>query len=295
MSKERDIVISPVTFIGDEIEVDNNVNNLFTLPYKTKIIGDMNRSVVIDQIKKSPKDNSISNSCYGMYNSICKASASSIKAYAISNIHDLVMRTLFNFSSYVDNIVGKNIGGYYIMELSNEANKIITDCLNYIYIEYPDESLNFVKVNINALMDQIFSELVAKVFDHAVTNFVIYVSEYGDLTKLFKCIFKDCYGTDSTGTPNKDVMYTFCTSILRDIMNNAVIEFRKSLSFIAETLVNMIYYNPNYYNIENLNDNDYYTYDMYSNNDMLKRYIVINNNGNIVDPIPILESERNDK
>ena len=79
------------------------------------------------------------------------------------------------------------------------------------------------------------------------------------------------------------------------IMNDIVIEFRKSLSFIADTLVHMIYYNPNYYNIENLNDNDYYTYDMYSNNDMLKRYIAINNNGNIVDPIPILESERNDK
>ena len=295
MSKGRKIVISPVTFIGDEIEVNNNVNDLFTLPYKTKIVGDMNRSVAIDQIKKSSKDNSIFDSCYDINNSVYKASVSSIKAYAITNIHDLVMRTLFNFSSYVDNIVGKNIGGYYIIELSGDTNKILSDCISYLYIDYGKKSLNYIKVAVDAIMDQIFSDLVAKVFDPAVTNFVIYVSECGDLTKLFKCIFKDCYDADSTVIPNKDVMYTFCTSILRDIMSNIVIEFRKSLSFIAETLINMIYYNPNYYNVENLTDNDYYTYDMYSNNDMLKRYIAINNNGNIIDPIPILESERNDK
>ena len=253
--------ICPIVFLGDEVKACGDINSLFVNPFETKLETDKARSNAVISIyerSKNEKDIAMWDALRIAINR--KSHYDAGVAFLVTNISDLVMNTLIAFIQ--DSIAPKkmSIDDKETGEVSSNAifvGSFFSD--DYFNIAVRDEVTNAViasqidacfcsgikefdkiYVTMDMCMSIVYSFLVTKVFDPFIVTHVMNALTRNDgLDRLYDLLYYKCYGEDVKSFPSAQVEYAFCTSVLREIMENNLITFRTGLIMIARTAAMM--------------------------------------------------------
>lgn len=257
--------ICPVTFINDKIETNKDINGLFLNPYNSKMHCDQYTSAMIKEIKKQDVDNNklYKNWRYNVNYANNRANEVSIKTYTVTNISDLVRNTLIKFIEdvfYSRDMIGKvkNIetgsilsqsetvgtffGGNFAsnINIEEEVKNSIT-CAN-IFLHFDEKTTaQMIYVIMDMKMSALYSILVANVFDRFIVEHINVALSNQSLDQLFNFLYYKCYREDPKEIPNAQFEYSFCASIMREIMEKNLVNFRVALVSIAKNISLMIY------------------------------------------------------
>jgi hypothetical protein len=105
--------------------------------------------------------------------------------------------------------------------------------LNIHYL-YNDTTIQQDYVLYDSAMDSIYSKCVSNIFDKFIVNFVNENIKSNIIYDLYDMLYYSCYNEPVENKPDLQTMYTFCTNILREIMNSELPEFRKALAMLAK-------------------------------------------------------------
>jgi hypothetical protein len=240
-----EFIASPVTFINNEIYSGTDVNGLFTTAYESKLAANTTYDLFLNEIGNNVK---------AARHLINRASSNSADAvidnYIIMNVSDLIQYTLNSFindtfSSKVDEI------GLYRGEMLMDGIDVRAIVAKYITSNMyptmtqlketyrcktnndPDPSLYVVMMDQN--MNGLYAYIINNVFDKYIENVMNITYASNSLEAMYKKLYKEAYDEKCKTIPDIPTCYTFCTSILREIMDKYCMNFRFSLTEIAKS------------------------------------------------------------
>ncbi len=295
MSKDPTTVICPITFMGKEPQPNESINALFTNPYDTKMVTDLTHSAMCDSIKAQTKNlesdhfmDWASEVTTASYN----ASSNSIMSYLVTNITELCYQCLIKFLSStftLEAMKGEDncepgsycpsqaelIGGF-MRDIDIE--KLVTlaiTCTNMPTVNQQNFTPQQIYVIVDMCMDSIYAILAAKVFNAFINDHMNVAVQRGSLDRLYELLYVECYGEPedhNINIPAVDVEYAFCSSILREKMEDILMEFRTALMMVAKTASCMVVNNSDY--CDHLSDRNYTTKNFVEGNSYITSHVV---------------------
>lgn len=276
--------ICPISFVNKEIVCDPDVNGLFTNPIESKISVDVVNSLTIDGIKNSiiSSDNSKGWSC-SLQDLDRIAYNDSIMSYLVMNITDLSYNLLIRFVESVFS-TGKDIANdadlvNTFMGSNFIKSDIRNEVINALNLRFTSPiyniSINQVYLEFEMCMDSVYAIMVAKVFDKYITDHIQLAIDNNALKTLYDAVYYKCFDKDPEVSVSMQTMYAFCSSMMREIMGECLLEYRKMLMLIAKTASYMVIAKPDY--VDHILDKTYTTTNMIESNNFISNIISCSN------------------
>lgn len=270
--------ICPVVFVGDEVKACSDINALFINPFETKLETDKAREKAVISIYERSKNRNETMMWDVTRIAINRKSHYDAGvAFLVTNISDLVMNTLIAFiqdsitptkMSIEDKETGEAssnamfVGGfftddYFNINVTDEVtNAVIASQIDACFCTDNIKEFDKIYVTMDMCMSIVYSFLVTKVFDpFIVTHVMNALTRNTGLDRLYDLLYYKCYGEEVKSLPGAQIEYAFCTSVMREIMENNLIAFRTGLIMIARTAALMCV-NKESLNILMLESND---------------------------------------
>lgn len=254
MDKEKkDIIpISPVTFVSGDVSTDQSINTLFTSAYDSKIVTDLGHSLMIDEVKKTvtdPEDDLFYNWARDVYHVDRQGLFDAVTSYVIVNISDLVYSTLLGFLGKFNVDNSHTMIGHYLakevvnFDIQTEVTNAIAAaglCMNR---EYSPEQLYVIN---SMTMDTVYSMLYTKIFEKYIMNHINFAIQIDAFETLYNLLYYANFDKDPKSYPDVQTMYAFCSSMLRELMEPFMQEFRLALMLVAKSATTMVVESPKY-------------------------------------------------
>lgn len=268
---ERNNIICPVTFVNNKLNDNPNLNGFFINPYATNIQMDFCHADLLDDIKDFNADNFDSESYLRFATKLkhteTRAAYDSIMAYMVMNISDLVRNILISFiqnallpndkanaAKILDNksnTIADYLSGYFTDEfvtfdIEREVSGAIAEVniADYHSIYDTEKDYQQIYLLVDSKMSSLYSMLVANIFEKFIVTHVFNALKLGGLSVLYKILHLKCYGDEPKTHPNAQTEYAFCCGIMREIMDEELVNFRSGLIMISKTVSEMIYNAP---------------------------------------------------
>ena len=185
----------------------------------------------------------------------------SIKSYAILNIRDLTINTLLKFMQDVfcsakniccndkNNSKDSLTNSAFISPLLNNGidieyiTKNIIDAISLSNILHFSNNISdniqviFTIIDMN--MSSLYSYMVSSVFDPFIIDHINNAIKSNALDQLFDLLYYKCYNEEIDKYPDIQFEYSFCSSIMREIMENNMNWFRVGLVEISKNIALM--------------------------------------------------------
>lgn len=234
--KER---ISPITFVGDSIKRDEDLNEMLLLPYLNKVYQDVKSADRINPIKEKNINKYASSELFTM--------TEIIKDYIVNNISDVIKVAMIKIvesssnttkaNKYVEDFLQslnmdlKTL--FYNTYDSTGISTIIRNSYNNTYID-----VSYMGLCMNNAFGILFSKCVT-----LVDSFIqFYVKErMTNPSELFyENLFKMCYEANPKEDKIYSDKYNFCVVIMREISMQFVNELYLGLGILQNSVGNMI-------------------------------------------------------
>ena len=265
MSETKETAICPVSFIDNNIVTDKDINGLFTNPYNYKIHSDHHYGAMVSEIQSKQEDRD-SRSFKKWKNNVeyCseRANTSVIKTYMITNISDLVRNTLIKFMEEVffdketlkaaeaqgykspnthAESIGAMFGGYFEskIDIEEEVNNAVSYC-NLLQMFDGRLDVQMIYVLTDMKMSSLYSILVARIFDKFIVDHVNVALSHQSLDQLYTFLYYKCFCEDPKELPDAQIEYSFCLGMMREIMDQCLINFRAALICVSKNISIMI-------------------------------------------------------
>ena len=257
--------ICPVSFIDNNIVTDKDINGLFMNPYNYKIHSDQYCGAMVSEIQRKQEDTnsrSFKNWRYNVEQFSERANSSVVKTYMITNISDLVRNTLIKFMEEVffdketfkaaeaegfkapnthAECIGSMFGGCFESNINIEEE--VANALSYSnLLQIFDDKLTvqMIYVVTDMKMSSLYSMLVSNVFDRFIVDHVNVALTHQSLDQLYTFLHYKCFNEDPKELPNAQTEYSFCLGMMREIMDQCLINFRAALVCVSKNISLMI-------------------------------------------------------
>ena len=267
MTQMKETAICPVSFIDNNIVTDKDINGLFTNPYNYKINSDHHYGAMVSEIQRKQEDTnsrSFKNWRYNVEQFSERANSSVVKTYMITNISDLVRNTLITFMEEVffdketlkaaeaegfkapntqAECIGSMFGGCFESRINIEEEvKNAISYSNLLQIQMFDDMLTvqMIYVLTDMKMSALYSMLVSNVFDRFIVDHVNVALTHQSLDQLYTFLHYKCFNEDPKELPNAQLEYSFCLGMMREIMDQCLINFRAALVCVSKNISLMI-------------------------------------------------------
>lgn len=265
MSQTKETAICPVSFIDNNIVTDKDINGLFMNPYNYKIHSDQYCGAMVSEIQRKQEDinsRSFKNWRYNVEQFSERANSSVVKTYMITNISDLVRNTLITFMEEVffdketlkaaeaegfkapntqAECIGSMFGGCFESKINIEEE--VKNALSYSnLLQMFDDKLTvqMIYVLTDMKMSSLYSMLVSNVFDRFIVDHVNVALTHQSLDQLYTFLYYKCFNEDPKELPNAQLEYSFCLGMMREIMDQCLINFRAALVCVSKNISLMI-------------------------------------------------------
>lgn len=263
MSQTKETAICPVSFIDNNIVTDKDINGLFMNPYNYKIHSDQYCGAMVSEIQRKQEDTnsrSFKNWRYDVEQFSKRANSSVVKTYMITNISDLVRNTLIKFMEevFVDKetfkmaeaegapitqaeFIGSMFGGCFESNINIEEE--VKNAISYsdLFQIFDDRlTAQMIYVLTDMKMSALYSILVSNVFDKFIVDHVNVALTHQSLDQLYTFLYYKCFNKDPKELPNAQLEYSFCLGMMREIMDQCLINFRAALVCVSKNISLMI-------------------------------------------------------
>ena len=266
MTQMKETAICPVSFIDKKIVTDKDINGLFMNPYNYKIHSDQYWGAMVSEIQRKQEDTnsrSFKNWRYNVEQFSERANSSVVKTYMITNISDLVRNTLIKFMEEVffdketlkaaeaegfkapntqSECIGSMFGGCFESKINIEEE--VKSALSYSNLlrMFDDDRLTvqMIYVLTDMKMSALYSMLVSNVFDRFIVDHVNVALTQQSLDQLYTFLHYKCFNEDPKELPNAQLEYSFCLGMMREIMDQCLINFRAALVCVSKNISLMI-------------------------------------------------------
>lgn len=264
-------LICPISFINEKQAKSTDLNDLFIAGFRDKVCNDYSHSLLLDEIKNSFDFSNLTPDQSSWLNEIRNyeydAFSDAITSYLICNITDLTINTLILFMqklSMPNNLIDVNLD-----QIVNEikVRDVVASTVLGVFGRsfVREDSFEQTFMSIDTKMGSVYSILITKVFDAYVEAFVSATAKCSGLKELFETLYAVVYkSTDYPKNQSYSNMYVFCSTILREAMDNETLNYRCGLKNIAETATMMIKGSPKYA-MNSMNPNYLTTTEEYNN------------------------------
>lgn len=246
-------LICPISFINEKQSISTDLNELFIAGFRDKICTDYTHSMGLDQIKKTFDYNDLSEQQSAWLSDIAQyeydAFEDSVISYLICNITDLTINTMIlamqSLKMTNDLIDGNLCQIINELKIRDKITSAVVNIFGDSLVRQDSPYQIFTSISIK--MSSLYSLVVSKIFDKYVEMFISSVANASGIDLLFKTLYTLVY--DSDNYPKNESysnMYVFCSSILREAIDNQTINYRLGLIRIANVATNMCVFNPTY-------------------------------------------------
>lgn len=255
--------ISPITFINGEIKADEDLNNLFTLPYDLALISRATVNTMAMQVKPNCDPDTFENFEYDCKRQTLTNHVDAIYAYLLMNTRDFsynFLQTMFNSImrdiipaipkkyNYSDNEdeeynyrYKRNYFNY--CTSSQQLDKIIKDTLDGFTF-----GLCTVKdlppIYYYQLMNNMYTQLI--IYIDGIIRDMVYTTFQQN--KYFDDLMRHVYGENNGIKASQfttEFKYVFATSIIREKVEQKLPEFYQGLHYIFQNAAAMSYTGAN--------------------------------------------------
>lgn len=230
-------LISPISFVKGQLESDSRLNSMFMMSYETKLVSDVTSSRIIDSCKKDLLNSGDRYAQHMIASIDNNAFDDSIMSYIISNVLDLTINTLVRASSNVYGIFSEEELAM-IPKFNIEVDKVKNIIARSIHAVNNTENIELNYVLFNSLSDSIFAHLLSDVFEPAIGQFTVLCGPNSG--KIYKAMFKYYFNSEPNNVEDPGTVYTFISSIVRDIFQVELIVLREALVGVAHTCSAML-------------------------------------------------------
>ena len=265
MSQMKETAICPVSFIDNNIVTDKDINGLFMNPYNYKIHSDQYCGAMVSEIQRKQEDTnsrSFKNWRYNVEQFSERANSSVVKTYMITNISDLVRNTLIKFMEEVfldketfkmaeaegfkapntqAECIGSMFGGCFESNINIEEE--VKNAISYsnLFQIFDDRlTAQMIYVLTDMKMSTLYSILVSNVFDRFIVDHVNVALTHQSLDQLYTFLHYKCFNEDPKELTNAQFEYSFCLGMMREIMDQCLINFRTALVCVSKNISVMI-------------------------------------------------------
>ena len=89
-------------------------------------------------------------------------------------------------------------------------------------------------------MSSLYSMLVSNVFDRFIVDHVNVALTHQSLDQLYTFLYYKCFNEDPKELPNAQTEYSFCLGMMREIMDQCLINFRAALVCVSKNYSLMV-------------------------------------------------------
>lgn len=237
-------VLCPFSFIGEKVEENEDMNEMFISGYRDKVCSDYTHSLFIDEIKETinyqnPTDLQISWMQDVKYFDNVSLS-NCIMQYMVDQITDLTVNTLILFmqsagmpvetiDTFVSDLLGED-------RIRDQIVEIVANTELPISREYP-EFAQFQLLNI--AFSSIYAKIISTIFENFIDKIMSLITKNG-IKDFYALVFNMVYGTDPVEETSYSNMYNLCIATLREILDQQTMMYRQSLMFVANNIVKML-------------------------------------------------------
>lgn len=259
--------ICPVSFIDNKIVTDKDINGLFINPYNYKINFDQLHGTMINEIQRNYEDKnsrSFRDWRYDIQYTTERVNSLALKTYMITNISDLVRNTLIKFMEEVffdketlkvaeaegfkapntqAECIGSMFGGCFESEINIEEEvKNALLCSNLLQMFNNDRFITaqMIYVLTDMKMSALYSILISNIFDKFIVDHVNVALTHQSLDQLYTFLYYKCFNEDPKELPNAQIEYSFCVGMMREIMDQCLINFRAALVCVSKNYSLMV-------------------------------------------------------
>lgn len=237
-------VLCPFSFIGEKVEENEDMNEMFIAGYRDKVCSDYTHSIFIDEIKETinyqnPTDLQISWMQDVKYFDNVSLS-NCIMQYMVDQITDLTVNTLILFmqsagmpvetiDTFVSDLLGED-------RIRDQIVEIVANTELPISREYP-EFAQFQLLNI--AFSSIYAKIVSTIFENFIDKIMSLITKNG-IKDFYVLVFNMVYGTDPVEETSYSNMYNLCIATLREILDQHTMMYRQSLMLVANNIIKML-------------------------------------------------------
>ena len=265
MSEMKETAICPVSFIDNKIVTDKDINGLFINPYNYKINFDQLHGTMINEIQRNYEDKNSRSSRdwrYDIQYTTERVNSLALKTYMITNISDLVRNTLIKFMEEVffdketlkaaeaegfkapntqAECIGSMFGGCFESNINIEEEvKNAISYSNLLQIFDDRLTVQMIYVLTDMKMSSLYSMLVANVFDRFIVYHLNVSLTHQSLDQLYTFLHYKGFNEDPKELPISQLEYSFCLGMMREIMDQCLINFRAALVCVSKNISLMI-------------------------------------------------------
>lgn len=278
MKDNNKVARCPITFIGNKIVQNDDINSIFFAPHEISIITDIENGFHMDRVRKNITSEEELSSVGRQYSSIYRMSfVDGIVAYAVMNIDDVLNQFMLYTKSKYCSFVANNKNTKHMFNRFSRANKNydgditgkrFAQSISDILYGFRDQDPSLLYINLNSFFSTIFDQFVALRLDKEISNTandivrnLLYCVEvikdindedYDNYNiKEYKYFYKMVNGSyPSKEEFDPNYVYTFVSSWMREMIQFDLVSLRRSLSLIARNIVGMFlqdyleYYHP---------------------------------------------------
>ena len=237
-------VLCPFSFIGEKVEENEDMNEMFIAGYRDKVCSDYTHSLFIDDIKETinyqnPTDLQISwMQDVKYFDNVSLLNC--IMQYMVDQITDLTVNTLILFmqsagmpvetiDTFVSDLLGED-------RIRDQIVEIVANTELPISREYP-EFAQFQLLNI--AFSSIYAKIVSTIFENFIDKIMSLITKNG-IKDFYALVFNMVYGTDPVEETSYSNMYNLCIATLREILDQQTMMYRQSLMLVANNIVKML-------------------------------------------------------
>lgn len=287
MSEMKENAICPISFIGGKIRTDKDINGLFMNPYNYKMYSDQYCGAMVEEIIRQQKDllnpKILKSWKYDVQWSNERANNNALKSYLLTNISDLVRSVLIKFTEDVffdketfnaaeaegfkapnthAECIGSMLGGCFESNINIEDEvKNAVMCSNFLQSFDDRITTQMIYVITDMRMSALYSVLVANIFERFIVDHVNVALTHQSLDQLYNFLYFKCFNKDPDELPGAQVEYSFCLSMMREIMDQDLADFRAALVCVSKNISLMIDQMKKSTHENNLFVNDKHQYD----------------------------------
>ena len=271
--------IKPVTFIEDEIKIDENINSVFLQPYEMGCLSDIVKSKIIDEFKKDEDSIYMDDIRADFIYKELKVRDDIIHSYIIQNATDLFISSYtFIHDKYIPYFKIKN------PNIKIDVDDIIYDDRSLIYNVLTGSIKQLDLYNIDSMIDLFLTQYMDRLFTEIQSVYISYITdEIFYIYRLKSCIMKNTYNNIYelvyNKTPDKEIshsmMFQFTLTTVRDIVSSELTRIRYGLICITRTAKQM--YLNKYFYIFSICDPEARTKDLLNGSKYYRNLISTNN------------------
>ena len=288
MKDNNKVARCPITFIGNKIVQNDDINSIFFAPHEISIITDIENGFHMDRVRKNITSEEELSSIGRQYSSIYRSSfVDGIVAYAVMNIDDVLNQFMLYTKSKYCSFVANNKNTKHMFNRFSRANHAnenydgnitgirFAQSISDILYGFCDQNPSLLYINLNSFFSTIFDQFVALRLDKEISNtandiarnslycadiikdYDIDDEDYDNYNiKEYKYFYKMVNGSyPSKEEFDPNYVYTFVSSWMREMIQFDLVNLRKSLDLIAKNIVDMFlrdyleyYYPDNFIN-----------------------------------------------